>query len=83
MPKITPSQRLLHLRVLALANVRTGYEPHQQAIRLLAEQPVTKLHWDERRINSLARRYRRQISPELIPVRATDVRIKTLAKTIF
>lgn len=68
MARITPRHRLLHLRVLALRNVRTGYEPHQDAIRLLAETPITKLVHDERRINWLANHYRRQISPELIPV---------------
>ena len=67
MARITPHQRLLHLRVLALQNVRTGYEPHQDEISGLADELVTKLGLSERRINWLARHYRRQISPELVP----------------
>lgn len=66
--RITPRLRLLHLRVLALRNIVTGYEPHQDAIQRLAGTPVTKLGHDEQRINWLARHYRRQISPELVPV---------------
>ena len=62
-------RRLLYLRVRALANVRTGYEPHQEAIQWLSELGISKVGLHERRINGLAWRYRRQISAELWPVR--------------
>lgn len=67
MTKATPRHRLLHLRVLALRNVRTGYEPHQQAIRGLSLQPITKLCHYADHINYLAWHYRVQISPEMVP----------------
>jgi hypothetical protein len=66
----TPRHRLLRLRLLALRNAVVGYEPHQQSIRVLLDRPVTKLGVEERRINYLSWRYRRQISPELVPYRA-------------
>lgn len=68
MSRIMPLHRFLHLRVLALRNVRTGYEPHQDAIARLVHRPLSKLATEARRINSLTWRYRAQISPELVPV---------------
>lgn len=67
MSRITPQHRLLHLRVLALRNIRTGYEPHQEAIRRLADRPITKLGVNSDEIDRLVSRYRRQIAPELWP----------------
>lgn len=67
MTRITSHHRLLHLRVLALRNTSIGYKPHQEVIRDLLDTPITKLAYDERRINWLVRHYRRQISPELVP----------------
>jgi hypothetical protein len=66
--RLTPAGRLLHYRVLDLQNIRTGYEPHQEAIDLLGDRPPTKLVHDAARIDSLVWRYRRQISGELWPV---------------
>lgn len=63
----TSRQRLLHIRALALRNVRTGYEPHQRRIEDLAERGLRKASLYEREINWLAWHYRRQISPELVP----------------
>lgn len=68
MTKTTPHHRLLHLRVLALSNVRTRYEPHQNAIRRLAGRPISKLGIDASEIDRLAWRYRRQIAGELWPL---------------
>jgi hypothetical protein len=65
MSKITPAARLLHLRVLALQNVHTAYEPHQDAIATLGGFPVRRLVHNEAWINGLVRHYQRQISPEL------------------
>lgn len=65
---ITPYQRLLHLRVLALQNVSTAWIPHVEMIEMLADVPITKLKVREREINRLAWRYRRQIGAELVPV---------------
>lgn len=68
MSRITPHHRLLHLRVLALRNVRTGYEPHRDEVATLLRRPLSKLGTAARRINGLAWRYRAQISPELVPI---------------
>jgi hypothetical protein len=67
MTRATPQHRLLRLRVLALRNIRTGYEPHQEAIARLADRPMTKLGVGAGEIDRLAWRYRRQIAPELWP----------------
>lgn len=60
-------QRLLTLRVLALQSVVTGYEPHIEIIQVLAETSSRRLGGRENEINHLTWRYRRQISPELVP----------------
>lgn len=70
MAVITGYQRLLHLRVLALTNIENLYwYPHVEDVARLYDTPVTKLSLPDnaRRINSLAFRYRRLISPELVP----------------
>lgn len=67
MTAITSKHRLLQLRLLALRGARIGYEPHQDSVIVLLDMPITKLGFHEGRINSLAWRYRRQISPELVP----------------
>lgn len=69
----TERQRLLYLRVLALRNIGTGYEPHREAIEHLVRRGIKKAKLDERRINSLAWRYRRRISPELVPFEQSRV----------
>lgn len=64
---ITSRQHLLHLRVLALRNVRTGYEPHMERIQSLCRRGARRTGAVEDQINHLAWKYRRQISPELVP----------------
>lgn len=59
--------RLLQLRVLALQNVRTAYEPHQVAIRVMLRLGSRRIWSDADRIDHLTWRYRGQISPELWP----------------
>lgn len=63
----TERQRLLYLRVLALRNVAIGHEPHREAVEYLIARGIKKARLMEDRINGLAWRYRRQISPELVP----------------
>lgn len=65
---ITPAQRILFLRVLALRNAAIGYEPDRQAIEYFYRRGVRRVVTSEAHINALAWRYRRQISPELVPV---------------
>ncbi len=69
MAHITPRTRLLHLRILALRNASIGYAPHREKIEDMAQRP-TKLAMREAEVNALAWRYRRQISPELVPAPA-------------
>lgn len=72
-------RRLLYLRVLALRNIRTGYDPHQDWIDVLVAHGYRKARLHEREINWLTWRYRRQISPELVPfVTTTPPRIAQL-----
>lgn len=71
---ITPKQRILFLRVLALRNVVIGYEPHRQSIEYYYRRGVRRVVTSEDHINWLARHYRRRISPELVPVSVRDVR---------
>jgi hypothetical protein len=68
---MTERRRLLYLRVLALRSVSTGYEPHIQLISYLVDRGFRKARLNEGEINHLAWRYRRQISPELVPFVAT------------
>lgn len=68
---ITPRQRLLHLRVLALQNISTAWLPHMETIEMLADVPITKLKVREREINWMVWRYRRQVSGELVPQELT------------
>lgn len=65
--RLSDRHRVLQLRVLALQNVRTGYEPHQSAIGDLLDETATRLGHDEQRVNWLTWHYRRQVSPELVP----------------
>lgn len=76
MPNYTPAARLLHLRVLALQNVRTAYEPHQEAIAMFADMRVTKMVHNEAWINGLVWHYRRQISPELRVVKVRKQKVR-------
>lgn len=61
-------QHILWLRVLALRNIQTAYEPHQIRIDDLVARGVKKTRLHEDTINRLTWRYRRQISAELVPV---------------
>lgn len=65
---ITPAERILFLRVLALRNAVIGYEPHRQAIEYYYRRGVRRVVTSADHINWLARHYRRRISPELVPV---------------
>jgi len=65
--KVTEHHRLLRLRVLALEAATIPYQPHADWVRVLSETKDTKLGNCEPTINYLAHRYRRQISPELVP----------------
>lgn len=64
----TPAQRILFLRVLALRNARIGWDPHREAIEFIYRRGVRHVVTSADQINRLARLYRRQISPELVPV---------------
>jgi hypothetical protein len=65
-------RQLLWLRVLALRNISTAYEPHLDAIDLLVARGRRKAGLHAGDINHLAWRYRRQISPELVPYAGRD-----------
>lgn len=71
MTQTTPHHRLLHLRILALRNVTTGWQQHEEEIVALVDRPVSRLGVVAWRINNLAWRYRAQISPELVPWRVS------------
>jgi len=62
----SPTQHLLFLRVLALRNASIGYAPHRDRIERYAER-ISKVRLARDDINLLAWRYRRRISPELVP----------------
>ena len=66
---VNERQRILHLRALALRNVQTAYEPHQELLERLGDLSTRKVGvpCNAADINRMAWRYRRQISPELWP----------------